>query len=619
MPTITDFREVVVEDYEYYHRNGLLYVVCGCAWELRSGKQYRLWGDELYGRPGPPWAHGPDVLFICYNATAEISSRLSLHHPLPEKILDLNIEHRQMVNGILDKDYPRDLLAALRYYGLSGIEAIEKEEMRDLILTGGPFDSNQRRQILEYCWSDVAATRQLLEGMLAGGYPPSPSKRLPHDLDRALFRGRYTIPAALAMCAGIPIDEESWQLLLEHREEIRREVASGSPVYKGTVFKMDRFAEWLRIQGLLDRWPRTAKNRLSAEKDTFKDFSHIPEVEHLRQVKGVVDQLRKPSFEVINGRTYFSILPFKAESSRNSTVGCIFQSPVWLRGLIQPRPGAGLVYCDYEQQEFAIAAVLSGDSKMVQAYKDGDPYTSFAVALGLIPPGGSKATHPAERNSAKTLLLALLYGMSAQTLANRLGISETRARDLIAALERLYPRACTWLESRVYEARFRKSIETLYKWKLNVTRKTNPRTIRNFQVQATGAEIMRLASIFLHESGIKCLCPVHDALLCESSERDLDAIAAEVKRQMIYAGQYLLSGFKLRVEAKLLRYPERLIDPRGEQMWNHVRNITERLVSSISVGGWVGGSLANGDTYKKEEEEIQEEQEIQINTSVGAL
>src|SRR5437773_190880 len=72
------------------------------------------------------------------------------------------------------------LLGALTHYGLSSIEAEEKEEMRELILSGGPWSDADRQAILDYCESDVVALAQLLPAMEAS-----------IDLPRALLRGRY--------------------------------------------------------------------------------------------------------------------------------------------------------------------------------------------------------------------------------------------------------------------------------------------------------------------------------------------------------------------------------------------------------------------------------------------
>jgi hypothetical protein len=565
------FGEVILCDFEFYHGSNedgpLIIPLCACAQELRSGRKFRLWDEELR-RSTPPWAHGPDVLFCSYNAPAELRCYIELGWPVPQWILDLCIEHRQIVNSVLDKGMPRDLLAAMRYHGLSGIEALEKKDWQKLILTGGPFDVDQRTGILDYCWQDVNALDALLPAVL---------RRMPRDLDRPLFRGRYTIPITETMRIGIPVDTGTWTRLYNKREDIQREVVAKCPVYDQLTFKLEYFEHWLNKRGLLDLWPRTPSGRLSTADEAFRDFAMFPEVENLRQIRQVIDHLRKPSFEVHAGRNYFGILPFKAETSRNATRGSIFQSPVWLRGLIQPRSGTGLAYIDYEQEEFFIAGVRSKDEAVLRAYNSGDPYVTFGIECGLIPPGGDKASHATERAIAKALMLAVQYGMTSRTLAIRLGVSRNRAEDLLAAHRRVFRKLWEWSDEQVRSAYWTDVIETSYGWRLAVNSRTKERTIRNFRVQGDGAELLRLASILLWERGVRVCAPVHDAVLVECAERDLEELSREVQRQMERASEYVLDGHRLRTDARLLRYPDRFVEPRGQEMWDRVMAIAARL------------------------------------------
>jgi DNA polymerase I len=101
-----------------------------------------------------------------------------------------------------------------------------------------------------------------------------------------------------------------------------------------------------------------------------------------------------------DGRNRSSLRPFTSKTGRNqpSMNGFIFGSAAWVRALIKPEPGMGLAYVDYEQQEFGIAAALSGDSAMMEAYSSGDPYLAFAKQSGAVPPGATKETHAMERD-----------------------------------------------------------------------------------------------------------------------------------------------------------------------------------------------------------------------------
>ena len=90
---------------------------------------------------------------------------------------------------------------------------------------------------------------------------------------------------------------------------------------------------------------------------------------------------------------------------------------MWLRGLIRPKPGWGLAYVDWSQQEFGIAAALSGDTAMLEAYQSGDPYMAFAIQAGAVPPGATRVLYDQERNLFKECALGVQYGMGETGLA----------------------------------------------------------------------------------------------------------------------------------------------------------------------------------------------------------
>ena len=107
---------------------------------------------------------------------------------------------------------------------------------------------------------------------------------------------------------------------------------------------------------------------------------------------------------------------FRSITGRNqpSNARFIFGPSAWLRGLIKPPPGHGVAYIDWAQQEFGIAAALSGDPMMMEAYRSGDPYLAFAKQAGAVPADATKATHGFEREQFKACVLAVQYGMGAE-------------------------------------------------------------------------------------------------------------------------------------------------------------------------------------------------------------
>ncbi len=111
-------------------------------------------------------------------------------------------------------------------------------------------------------------------------------------------------------------------------------------------------------------------------------------------------------------------------------------------------------------------------------------------------------------------------------------------------------------------------------WQIHTRDELNDRSLRNFPMQANGAEMLRIACILLTEAGIRVCAPVHDALLIEAPLDELDAAIATTKSLMKEASRIVLDGFELGSDVKEFRYPERYMDERGVKMWNTVMSLT---------------------------------------------
>jgi DNA polymerase-1 len=407
------FREIVLADFEFAVTPGNRpEPVCLVARELKSGRRFRIWQDQF--GPAPPFATGPDVLFVAYYASAELGCYRVLGWPMPERILDLFCEFRARING-LDTPAGNGLLGALAYFGLDAMGASEKTEMRDLVLRGGPWSETERIAILDYCEGDVAALERLLPAMLSG-----------IDLPRALLRGRYMAAAAAMEHTGIPIDVNTLELFRRHWTDIQdrliTEIDAVYGVFDGRTFKADRFAAWLVKQNI--PWPLLESGHLDLIDDTFRHQARAyPVVSPLRELRSSLSDLRLNDLAVgRDGHNRTILSAFRSRTGRNqpSNSKYIFGPSVWLRGLIKPPPGHGIAYVDWSQQEFGIAAALSGDQTMQVAYRSGDPYLAFAKQAGAVPQDATKATHGPTRELFKQCVLAVQYGMEAQSLAWRI-------------------------------------------------------------------------------------------------------------------------------------------------------------------------------------------------------
>jgi hypothetical protein len=346
------------------------------------------------------------------------------------------------------------------------------------------------------------------------------------------------------------------------------------------TFSVQRFELYLARHRI--PWPRLDSGALALDDDTFREMARAypAAIGPIREVRHVLSQLRLHALAVGNdGRNRCLLSAFGSRTGRNqpSNSAYIFGPSCWLRSLIQPGPGRALAYVDWAQQELAIAAALSGDQAMQEAYRSGDFYLTFAKMAGAVPPDATKAIDGAIRELFKTVALGVLYGLSERGLARRLGVPLCESRLLLQRHREAFPHFWTWSDRIEMEAMLRGMLQTVYGWRLIVGPHANPRSLRNFPMQANGAEMMRLACCLATERGITVCAVVHDALLIEADLDEIEDAAAQTQQAMHEASALVLPGFPLRTEAKLVRYPERYQDPRGVQMWETVQRLLDDL------------------------------------------
>jgi hypothetical protein len=399
------------------------------------------------------------------------------------------------------------------------------------------------------------------------------------DWPRALLRGRYMHAVSRMQMNGVPLDVEVLDRLrgqwLDIQDQLITDIDSDYGVFDRRKFKVDRWEEYLVANDI--PWPRHESGRLDLREATFREMARVyAEVSPIRELRSALSEMRLSSLHVgDDGRNRCLLSPFRARTGRNqpSNSKFIFGPAVWLRGLIRPRPGWGLAYVDWSQQEFGIAAALSGDPAMMDAYQTGDPYLAFAIQAGAVPETATRKTHESEREQFKACVLAVQYGMGEASLAVRIAQPVARARQLLALHRRTYRRFWEWSDSAVDEAVLGGRLWAGFGWQIHIQDEINDRSLRNFPMQANGAEMLRIACILLTEAGIRVCAPVHDALLIEAPLEELDEAIATTRSLMGEASRIVLDGFELGTDVKVVRYPDRYMDKRGEVMWNKVMNL----------------------------------------------
>jgi len=383
---VLPFKQIFVADFEFATKPGEPPIpICLVAREVRSGQLIRLWRDQFGDKP--PYPTDENTLFVAYAANAEMDCHLALGWPMPKRILDLHAEFRERTNG-MKLEHGKGLLGALIYFGFDHLDANEKKGMQ--MLAANWFDTPRTPQdqadMLDYCQIDVDATEKLLERMLPG-----------IDALRAIgVRGRYTGAVASMQHAGIPIDMAALTCLRDNWENIQdgliADIDMDYGVFEGRTFKRDRMKDLIARLGI--PWPLLDSGEIALDDRTFRFMAKAyPIISPLRELRYSLGQLRLSKLIVgSDGRNRAQLKPFMSRTGRNqpSNAEYIFGPAVWLRGLIRPEPGYGLAYIDWSQQEFGIAAALSGDLAMQAAYLSGDPYLAFAKRAGAVPKDATK-------------------------------------------------------------------------------------------------------------------------------------------------------------------------------------------------------------------------------------
>ena len=167
--------------------------------------------------------------------------------------------------------------------------------------------------------------------------------------------------------------------------------------------------------------------------------------------------------------------------------------------------------------------------------------------------------------------------MEAEGLARRIGQPPIVARDLLRAHHETYRTFWRWSDAAVDTAMLTGSLHSVFGWRVHVGEAPNPRSLRNFPMQANGAEMLRLACCLATERGIEVCAPVHDALVICAPLGQIMVDVAMVRSAMAEASREVLGGFEIETDASIIRWPDRYMDDRGRVMWDRVTGLLDQV------------------------------------------
>ena len=214
-----------------------------------------------------------------------------------------------------------------------------------------------------------------------------------------------------------------------------------------------------------------------------------------------------------------------------------------IRYAVTAPEGYTLVWADYSQIELRVLAHLSGDEKLIEAYRKGrDIHTETASHLfGVSPDGVDEKL----RRVAKTVNFGIIYGMSPHGLSERLGIPVKEAEEYIERYFEKFPRVKDYIENTLKEAYEKGYVKTIFGRvrPLPELRSSN-RNIRSFgeraavnaTIQGSAADIMKLAMVKLYKKleklGAYMVLQVHDEIVIEAPEEKAEEIVKTVRETM---------------------------------------------------------------------------------------
>ncbi len=207
--------------------------------------------------------------------------------------------------------------------------------------------------------------------------------------------------------------------------------------------------------------------------------------------------------------------------------------------------GCVLIDADYSQIELRVLAHVSGDPMLISAFRDGvDVHAATASQVFGVP---LDSVSDELRKRAKAVNFGIVYGISAFSLAEDIGVSRKEAQDYIDAYFRKYPLVKEYLDETVKCAKQQGYVSTLfgrrrYVPELAAKNKNlvafGERVAMNTPIQGTAADIIKKAMVdtdaALKEAGMRSrlILQIHDELILESPEAEAERASEILKEKM---------------------------------------------------------------------------------------
>ena len=216
-----------------------------------------------------------------------------------------------------------------------------------------------------------------------------------------------------------------------------------------------------------------------------------------------------------------------------------------MREMFVAAPGHVLVDADYSQIELRLLAHISGDTAMQQAFLSGEDFHTVTAARVFHVPQ-DQVTHQM-RSRAKAVNFGIVYGISAFSLSQDIGVTVQEAKEYMDRYFATYTGVKQYMTDVVDKAREQGYVETLWHRRRALPelkssnfnmRSFGERVALNMPIQGTAADIIKLAMVRVHSRlareglAARLIMQVHDELIVECSEEEAPRVEALLQQEM---------------------------------------------------------------------------------------
>ena len=303
--------------------------------------------------------------------------------------------------------------------------------------------------------------------------------------------------------------------------------------------------------------PSTAESVLAELAETYELPRLILEWRSLSKLKSTYTDRLPEQVDPRTGRVHTSYHQAVAATGRLSSSDPNLQNiPIRteegrrIRQAFVAEEGFLMLAADYSQIELRIMAHLSGDEGLLRAFAEGrDIHRATAAEVFGVP---EEAVTSEQRRAAKVINFGLIYGMSPFGLAKQLGIDRAEAQAYVEQYFARYPGVRRYMEETRAKAHEQGYVETLFGRRLYLPeinarnqqrRAAAERTAINAPMQGTAADIIKRAMIRVHRwigevaPEVRMIMQVHDELVFEVPESEVEAVSARVRELMESAAE----------------------------------------------------------------------------------